>query len=71
MNKEQLRDSSVDEIAAHVENLRKELFLLRMKKTTGQLKTTHELKEVKRNIARALTILTEVAQKKTTEEGVS
>lgn len=64
-----LRDSTSAELDAQVENYRKELFLLRMKKSTGQLKTTHELKQVKRNIARVLTIKSELSLVESQKEG--
>lgn len=57
MDIKELRNKSSAELNDKLTELRKELFSLRMKKSTGQLRTTHELKLVKRNIARVLTLL--------------
>jgi len=61
METKELRNKSDSELTQQLAELRKELFSLRMKKSTGQLRTTHELKLTKRNIARVLTLLSEKA----------
>lgn len=57
MDIKEYKGKSTAELNQKLEEFRKELFALRMKKSTGQLRTTHELKQAKRNIARVLTLL--------------
>lgn len=57
-----LRDKSDQELADLENQLRDELFRLRMKHFTGQLQNVSELKERKRDIARIQTILNERAK---------
>ncbi|MEF2148559.1 50S ribosomal protein L29 [Luteimonas sp. FXH3W] len=59
MNIKELRNKSADELRAHLTELHKESFSLRMQKATGQLATTHQAKLVRREIARVNTLLTE------------
>ena len=57
MELKQLREKSADELQAHLVELRKEQFSLRMQKATGQLAKTHEARRVRREIARVNTLL--------------
>ena len=57
MELKQLREKSVDELKAHLLELQKESFSLRMQKATGQLSKTHEARRVRREIARVKTRL--------------
>ena len=57
MELKQLREKSADELNAHLTDLRKEQFSLRMQKATGQLSKTHETSRVRREIARVNTVL--------------
>lgn len=59
MNSSELRDLSVEELEAKSSELRGELFNVRIKKTTGQLENTARLSTLRRDIARAETILRE------------
>ncbi|MBY6188712.1 50S ribosomal protein L29 [Marinobacter hydrocarbonoclasticus] len=61
MKAQDLREKSVEELNAELLNLLREQFNLRMQNATGQLKATHEMKKVRRSIARVKTILTEKA----------
>jgi large subunit ribosomal protein L29 len=61
MNTSELREKSVEDLNAELVNLLREQFSLRMQSSTGQLNQTHLLKQVRRNIARVKTILTEKA----------
>ncbi|BDY03199.1 50S ribosomal protein L29 [Ferrimonas sediminicola] len=61
MKATELREKSVEELNAELLSLLREQFNLRMQNATGQLKQTHELKKVRRNIARVKTILTQKA----------
>ena len=62
MKVEELRAKSHAELEGVLLSLRNDLFSLRMKKSTSQLRTTHELKNTKRSIARVLTVLSEGKQ---------
>ena len=53
----ELREKSADQLKAHLLDLRKEQFSLRMQKATGQLPKTHETRRVRREIARVKTLL--------------
>jgi large subunit ribosomal protein L29 len=57
MELKQLREKSADELKAHLLELQKESFSLRMQKATGQLSKTHEARRVRREIARVNTLL--------------
>jgi large subunit ribosomal protein L29 len=52
MELKQMRQKSADELKAHLTDLHKERFSLRMQKATGQLAKTHDAKRVRREIAR-------------------
>jgi len=58
MKASELRDKSVEELNTQLLELLREQFKLRMQKSTGQLSQTHQLKLVRRDIARVKTILT-------------
>ena len=57
MELKQMRQKSADELKAHLVELQKERFALRMQKATGQLAKTHEARRVRREIARVKTLL--------------
>ena len=48
MELKQMRQKSADELKAHLVELQKERFALRMQKATGQLAKTHEARRVRR-----------------------
>ena len=52
-----LREKSADELKAHLIDLRKEQFSVRMQQVTGQLPKTHDIRRVRREIARTKTLL--------------
>ena len=56
---EELRGMSAAEVDGHVRDLREQLFKLRFQKTTGQVDAGARLNVVRRDIARALTVLRE------------
>lgn len=60
MTASELRDKNPAELKEHVETLRKELFQLEMQKYTSQLEKPHRIRQVRRDIARALTVAGEV-----------
>ena len=59
MKAQDLRTKSVEELNNELVNLLGEQFKLRMQTATGQLQQTHQAKQVRRDIARVKTILTE------------
>ena len=59
MELKQLRQKSAEELKAHLVELHKESFSLRMQKATGQLAKTHDPRRVKREIARVNMLLGE------------
>jgi large subunit ribosomal protein L29 len=61
MNSKELRGKSADELSKELVDLLREQFNLRMQKGTGQLARPHQMKEVRRNIARVKTVLREKA----------
>ena len=57
MELKQLRQKSADDLKAHLVELQKERFALRMQKATGQLAKTHDIRRVRREIARVNMLL--------------
>jgi large subunit ribosomal protein L29 len=60
--KKSLADKSRAELETELSALLKEQFGLRMQKATQQLTNTEKLKQVRRNIARARTLIHQKAQ---------
>ena len=60
MKSSELNELSLDELEAKSGELRAELFNVRIKKATGQLENTARLRSLRRDIARAETILCEM-----------
>ncbi len=58
---EELRSQSVADLKSQLVEAKKELFNLRFQNATNQLDNTSRIKEVRRNIARIQTIITEKA----------
>ena len=56
MKASELREKSVEELQAQLQDLYKDQFNNRMQNATGQLGQVHLLKEVKRDIARIKTL---------------
>ena len=59
MNTQDLRAKNVNELGEELSGLLQEQFNLRMQRGIGQLATPHELRRVRRDIARVRTILNE------------
>jgi large subunit ribosomal protein L29 len=59
MNAHDLKAKSEKELREQLSSLMREQFSLRMQKGTGQLTKPHELRRVRRDIARVNTILNE------------
>ena len=56
-----LRTKTVEELNAELVAAKKELFNLRFQNATNQLENTSRIKEVRRNIARIQSVMTEKA----------
>ena len=56
---EDLKNQSTDELSAKLVDAKKELFNLRFQNATNQLDNTSRINEVKKNIARIQTVITE------------
>lgn len=57
MDLKELRTKSADELNTHLAELHKERFALRMQQATGQLAKSHEVRRVRREIARTKMLL--------------
>ncbi len=59
---EELKGKSVEELNEELVAAKKELFNLRFQNATNQLDNTARIKDVRRNIARIQTVITEKAR---------
>ena len=59
---ESLNDKSVEELRAELVSTKKELFNLRFQNATNQLDNTARIGEVRKNIARIQTVITQRAK---------
>ena len=62
MELNELRQKSEADLKAHLLDLHKEQFSLRMQKATGQLSKTHDISRVRREIARVSMLLSNTKQ---------
>ena len=58
----ELKNASVADLNAQLVEAKKELFNLRFQNATNQLDNTGRIKEVRKNIARIQTVITEKAE---------
>ncbi len=63
MKANELREKSVEQLNEQLLGLLRDQFNLRMQKATGQLRQSHLLSQVKRDIARVKTVLNQQAGK--------
>ena len=59
MKTKEIRSLSADELLAKEKQYKEELFNLRFQQATGQLENTARLSQVRKNIARIKTVLSE------------
>jgi large subunit ribosomal protein L29 len=59
MKASEARDLTIEELRAKVSELRRELFSVQVKRSTGQLEDTAKLGTLRRDIARVETVLGE------------
>ena len=55
----ELRSLDIEDLEERIFDAKEELFNLRFQKSIGQLENVNQMKEVKRNIARMYTVLSE------------
>ena len=60
---EELKSLTVADLQAQLVDAKKELFNLRFQNATNQLDNTSRIKEVRKNIARIQTVMSEMASK--------
>ena len=60
MEIQKLRAMKLNELSDELFKLNKELFEMNIKKSTGEIVKPHEVKSVKKNIARVKTVISEV-----------
>jgi large subunit ribosomal protein L29 len=63
MKVSQLRESTVDELLAKEQDLRKELFNLRFQQATGEIENPMRIRAIRKDIAKVLTLVTEKQKK--------
>lgn len=61
MNAQDLRDKTPDQLRDQLIQLKKEAFNLRFQQATGQLENTARMRQVRRDVARVNTILSQKA----------
>ena len=54
-----LRERSAEELAKNLTDLEEQLFKLRFQKSTGQIENPIKIREVRKDIARVLTVINE------------
>ena len=62
MTSKEIRDLSPGEISAKLREIRDQLMQLRLRKQTGQVEKTHEMRVLRKSIARLETIKREKAK---------
>lgn len=70
MTPSEIRDKTPAEQNILIHDLREELFKLRMQGATGQLEKNHRFVEIKKDIARVLTIIKEKSTKEMPQKAV-
>ena len=64
MKVDEVRELDIDELERRLADTRRELFNLRFQHATGQLENTGQLMQVRKNIARILTVLNQKQQER-------
>jgi large subunit ribosomal protein L29 len=63
MNASELRSKSIVELSEQLIGLRQEQFNLRMQRGQGQQTQVHQIKRVRRDVARVKTVIAEIERK--------
>ncbi len=64
MNASKLREMSVEDLESEGQELSEQMFRLRFQKATGQLENRTKIRQIRRDLARIKTILTERRQQR-------
>ncbi len=64
MKASKMRDMSKEDLLVEESELRKQLLRLRFQAATGQLESAPKMRDIRRDIARILTVLGEMERKK-------
>ena len=64
MKVKEIREMTTEDIKKNIASMKQELFNLRFQAAVGKLENTAQLRKVKKDIARAYTVLTERANAK-------
>jgi large subunit ribosomal protein L29 len=64
MNPSKLREMSVEDLETESQELSEQIFRLRFQKATGQLENRTRIRQIRRDLARIKTILTEMRQQR-------
>jgi large subunit ribosomal protein L29 len=59
MKPSELRDQTVEDLRDKERDLAEQLFALRLQRVTGQLEKPHRVRQVRKDLARVLTVLKE------------
>jgi len=59
MKASKIREMSVDQLQGEIQDMAQQLFKLRFQKATGQLENKSKMRQVRKDLARVKTILTE------------
>ena len=59
MKAKEIREQSVDELHKTLSDLEEQLFKLRFQKSTGQIEDPTKIRQVRKDIARVLTVINE------------
>lgn len=51
------REQTVEELEKHISDLHEQLFKLRFQKATGQMENIHKIAHVRKDLARAMTVV--------------
>ncbi len=70
MKPQEIRDLTEAEIERKIKELKENLFKLKVKLSTKQLEKTHQIKFIKKDIARLMTILNEKKAEQKQKEAV-
>jgi large subunit ribosomal protein L29 len=65
----ELRDMTVEELRGKEQDLRREVFNLRFQSATGEIENPRRIRQVKREIARVLTVISERGRQEQKPEG--
>ena len=69
MKAAEIRDMKIEDIQEELDNARESLMRLRFQLTTGELTDFNQIRFTRRNIARLITILKQLADEQTEKEG--